>query len=190
MRFGDIQYLEKNPATVSIRNNNASLAILDGQPVYYDNNDVVAVNFGVDVKTLSTALGTSPVGLFAGIAKINSNTGLLVGEVGEAICYGFTDAIISRRTRAASTDTWASVASFGAGDQLIGDSVNNGLLWKNALPAPEAIPAGSTGQTVTLPTPLFMVGAQSQDTLPTRASTYLGTALNDTYRMKVFVRAM
>lgn len=175
MRFNNIQYLEKEVVTVSIRNNNATLAILDGAPVFFDTFDN-ATNWGVDVRTLSTAGGTSPQGFFAGIAKTEKVGGMVVGDVSEAVVYGFTDAIVTRRTRAASTDTWASVASNGAGDEFLFDNVGNGLSRQSTVP-------NTLG-------PILVMGAGSQDTLPTRASTYLGTGLADTYRMKVFVRAM
>lgn len=190
MRGSSIQYLEKEVRTVTIRNNNATLAILDGMPVYFDNNDVTSVNFGTDVKSLSTALGTSPTGLFVGVAKATVAAGLLVGEVGEAVVYGFTDILITRRTRAASTDTWASIASQGAGDQWIGETIGNNFARQGLIPNIEPIPSGSTGQTVTLPLPVHVVGGQSLASVASAASTYGGALLYDAYRMKAFVRAM
>lgn len=190
MRFTTCQYLEKEVVTVSIRNNNASVAILDGQPVYADNNNVTSVNLGVDVKNFAEALGSSPHGMFIGICKTNKVGGLVAGDVGEAVVYGFTDAIRTARTRATSTDTYASVATFGAGDQLIGESVGSAVQRLGPIGATLAIPSGSTGQTVTVPVPAFLFAGESQASIVSNASTSTDTKIADTYRMKVFVRAM
>lgn len=189
MRGSTVQYLQKEQYTVSVRNNNTSLAILDGQPVYLDNNNVTSVNLGVDVKNRSGALGSSPTAFFAGIVKCQAAAGLAVGEVGEAVCYGFTDAIVTRRSRAATTDTWDTVPTFGAGNQLVGETTGNNLIHLGPIPQTEAIPSGSTGQTVTLVAPVFVIAGESAASLPTTASSY-GSGLVDTIRMKVFVRVM
>lgn len=187
MRFTTAQYLEKEVVTVSIRNNNASVAILDGQPVYLDNNNVTSVNLGVDVKNFAEALGSSPLGLFVGIAKTNKSGGLAQGDVGEAVVYGFTDAIRTARTRATSTDTWASVATFGAGEAMIGETVGSNVIL-NARTI--AVASGSTGQTVTSPLPFLIFAGESQASIASAASTGSNSSTVETYRMKVFVRAM
>lgn len=181
MRFTTAQYLEKEVVTVSIRNNNASLAILDGMPVFLDNNNVASVNLGVDVKTYSTALGQSPGGLQVGICKTNRIGGLLAGDVGEAVCYGFTDAIIVRRTRTATNATWVSIISIGAGDQLVPETANNCLTWSASL----AIGGGNQ---------VFVLG-ESLVSDTTQASTFTGlsglsASTAETVRMKVMIRAM
>lgn len=196
MRFNTIQYAETERVSISIRNANVSLAILDGMPVYFNNFDQVTTDtnatiplsaltqVGVDVRSYSTALGSSPGGMFAGIAKVNNSrvtqaTGLIIGDFGEAICYGFTDAIVVRRTRATSTDSWATIASFGAGDQLVPETGNNYLTWSNT----QAIGAASAE----------IVAGQSQNSLTTFASsanTNAVTATAETVRMKVFINCM
>ena len=197
MRFSTAQSYQKEQGTVSIRNNNAAVAILDGQPVILDNNNVSGVNLGVDVKRVSEGLGTSPFGLLLGIAKAQTTDGIIKGNLGEAVVYGFTDAIVTTRTRAASTDTWASVASFGAGDALVPETDGNNLKWQNFVPATTAIAVAShaTGATavlnVTYPVFLRINAGESMNSIATAGSAARnGSLLYDTARMKVFVRLM
>lgn len=179
MRFTTVQYLEKEVVTVSIRNNNASLAILDGMPVILENNSVSSVYLGVDVRTYSTANGVSLGQLFAGIAKTNKTGGLAAGDVGEAVAYGFTDAIVVRRTRAATTDSWASISSIGAGNQLVPETANNYLTLSVSLAIGAALVPFAAGESV--------------DSLASAASTTnlgFSAVTAETVRMKVLVRAM
>lgn len=174
MRNTTVQYLEKEVQVVSVRNNNASAAIVDGTPVFYDDFDT-ATNFGVDVKSASVPAGA----IFCGIAKWNKTAGTsttlaaaVVGDVFEAVTYGFTDAIITRRVRATSTDTWASVASAVSGQQFAQETTGGFL-------TPSVASQGA-----------LIIGVQAQVAIVTNASTYGGTAIADGYRMKVFVRGM
>lgn len=196
MRFTTVQFAETERVTCSIRNANASLAILDGMPVFMNTFDQVTTDtnaspstsslnqVGVDVRSYSTATGSSIGNLFAGIAKVNNSrvtqaTGLAVGDFGEAVCYGFTDAIVVRRTRATSTDSWATIGSFGAGDQLVPETGNNYLTWSQT----QAIGAANAD----------IVAGQSQNSLTTFASsanTNAVTATAETVRMKVFIACM
>lgn len=182
MRFTNAQYLEKEVITVSCRNNNATLAILDGQPVFYQNLGF-AVNFGTDV-SLSSDTSWRGYGFFAGIAKwsklagtASTITGAQVGDVFEAVCYGFTDAIVVRRSRAATTDSWGTAASVNGGRQL---AFNIDGYFQVAT----VTPGNGDGQ-------FFAYLAEDIASL---AGTDSGTAnmvgLNWTQRMKVFVRTM
>lgn len=156
MRFTQIQYLEKETVTVSVHNLNASKLFLDGQVVFAISWDQLVTNaaaspptsqlssLGVDCMTANDAAGstTNSQGLVIGIVKVNSTTNntnsgttnaqVPVGGVSEAVVYGFTDAIIQVRTRATSTDVWATTAG-AAGDQLIPETVNNNLKWQGTL---------------------------------------------------------
>lgn len=150
MRYSNIQYVESEVVSVAIQNLNATLTILDGQVVGAINYNTLVTaaaaspptaglnSLGVAAQTMNDLAGgtTNAQGLILGIAKVNpttyniSSTGaasLAVGAVGEAICYGFTDAIVQLRTRATSTDVWATTAAISAGDQLIPETVNNNL---------------------------------------------------------------
>jgi hypothetical protein len=186
MRATTVQYLEKEVYTVACRNNRASGIILDGQPVFLQ--DVgVATNFGVDACLFSDTT-QAQLGLLVGIAKWNKTVGIIstpngaaVNDTFEAICYGFTDAIITLRTRATSTDSWSSSPAIAVGDQLAPETVGNGLVRVGTLPS-------SAGN------PVF-VAAQSLATQTTQTSNGTltgGVSSNvaDTIRMKVMVRAM
>jgi hypothetical protein len=171
MREGTIQFLTGEKRTVSIRNGNAAVAILDGQPVYFK----PAADFpGVDVLDYSAARA---VGMVAGIAKCQLAAGLAIGEVGEAVCFGFTDAIVVRRTRSATNVTWASVAAIAFGDQLVPETGNKFLTHSNT----PAIGAGA------MP---FVAGEAVASLADGVASTHLAGQTAETVRMKVLVRAM
>ena len=201
MRFTNIQFLEGERVTVSIHNLNASKTILDGQVVFALSYDQLSTNnaatpptsllhsLGVDVMTANDAAGstTNSGGLVAGVAKVNptttniSTTGqasIPVGGVGEAVCFGFTDAIVQTRTRATSTDSWASTGSLAAGDQVIPETINNNLKWQGSL----ALSAGRVA----------FVLAQSLASIASQASNYAsnGASLYEATRMKVRVSCM
>lgn len=182
MRFCNAQYLEKEVVTVSCRNNNATLAILDGQPVFLQDLSK-ATNFGVDVTLTSDANFSSP-SLFAGIAKWSklagssaNISGAQVGDVFEAVAYGFTDVIVARRSRAASTDSWATMAAIAVGDQLKANTVNNYV-------ERHASDPGVAGAIYPL------IAAEAATNTAGSASSSTNTALVSTQRMKAFVRAM
>lgn len=218
MRFTNVQFAHGEEITVSIRNQNAANAIVDGQPVFYINQSIIAASnvstagsafLGIDVTTPSdiAAAQVSNWSLFAGIAKIAKNIGfppsttnpylqgpaqLYVGDVGEACVYGFTDAIITMRTRLTSTDSWASVAAFSAGDLLIPETIGNALSRVSTLPT--GVSTTGAGSAITAPLQYALppvVAGQSVASIQSNVSTFgAATLLADTYRMKVFVRAM
>lgn len=185
MRFCNAQYLEKEVVTVSCRNNRSSGAILDGQPVFLQDIGN-ATNFGTDVILAGDSNAT--FSLYAGIAKWSKLagtstqlTGAQVGDVFEAVAYGFTDAIITLRTRTSSTLSWNSSPAIGLGDQLVPETVGNNLQWSTTLGA------GAAG--------VPFAAAQTQASQSSGASnlTLLSAATNalvDTIRMKVMVRSM
>lgn len=182
MRTTVCQYLEKEGVTVSFRNNNTSAAILDGMPIFYDPFDT-ATYFGVDAHSAPTAGGSSPNMLVGGIAKafnINDNGSISADEVGEAFCYGFTDAIVLVGTRASSNSTWASQATFGAGDILVPETVNGYLTWSATAAAGNAKVYFAAGQTF----------AGTSTTVASASTLPMGKATVSTIRMKVFVNCM
>lgn len=197
MRAGTVQGFGPAPVTISVRNNNASAVLVDGQAVYFDPvipaTDQISTYGSVDVKSRSEATAGSVAGMFAGIIKVPSNRpSINVGEMAEAVVYGFTDALVTRRTRATTTDPWAAAPPVTAGDQVAPESTNNRLIRIGPVPPTQGIPAGSTGQTITAPSPVQIVMAQDAASIDTAASSLPNGAgkLNDTYRMKVFVRAI
>lgn len=204
MRFTNIQYLEGEGATVSIHNLNVSRTILDGQVVFAISHDEIVTNaaatpptsllrsLGVDVQTATDAATniTNNQGLCVGIAKINptttniSTTGqasLPVGGVTEAVCYGFTDAIYQVRTRATSTDVWATTNGV-AGDQIIPETVNNNLKYQGTLALSAARVQFVLAQSVSAASISYASG-----TINTNANS---TATVETARLKVRVCCM
>lgn len=156
MRFTTSQYLEKEVITVSVHNVDATKVWLDGQVVFAISYDQLVTNaaaatptsllssLGVDCMIASEAAGstTNSGGLAIGIVKVNPTTTNVsttnvaqvgVGGIAEAVCYGFTDAIIQVRTRATSTDVWATTNG-AAGDQIIPETINNYLKWSATVP--------------------------------------------------------
>lgn len=187
MRFTNAQYLEKEVITVSCRNNNASLAILDGQPVFLQDFGK-ATNFGTDT-TLYSDTNVSSLNLIAGIAKwsklagtSSQITGAQVGDVFEAVAYGFTDAIITLRTRLTSTDSWASIASIAVGDFATPESLANNLSRNGSVVGVSLYPGFFFAQS--------LASAQSGNSSNTPLSATATTVTADTIRMKVFVRMM
>lgn len=159
MRWNNCQYLEKEVATVSIQNLNASATIVDGQVVFAISQDTLTTyqgntsgqvgppspyGLGVCAQTAADIVTntTNPNALVIGIAKVNpttsniNTTGVasipLLG-VGEAVCYGFTDAIVQRRTRTGTSASWASAPAIAAGDQLVPESINGYLSWSQTV---------------------------------------------------------
>lgn len=206
MRYTNIQYVEKETVTVAIQNLNASAGIVDGQVVFAISQDLLttyaantsgqiagANSLGVCAQTAADIFAniTNPGQLVIGIAKVNStvanysSTGQaqipLLG-VGEAVCYGFTDAIVQRRTRAGTSASWATGPSIAAGDYLYPETVNGYLTW------------GGTVANGTVAQYAFVAAqsAASESTLTTgTANTLAGTnATVETLRMKVRVTMM
>lgn len=153
MRYTNVQYAERETVTVSFMNLNAAATIIDGQVVFAISQDLLTTyaanttgqvayinSLGVSAQTASDIFAniTNPSQLVIGIAKVNSTVGNLsaTGQasvpllgIGEAVCYGFTDAIIQVRTRSGTSASWNSVAAIGAGDQLTPETVNGYLTW-------------------------------------------------------------
>lgn len=206
MRYTNIQYLEKEAVTVSIQNLNASAAIVDGQVVFAISQDLLTTystnttgqiaslnSLGVCVQTAADIFAniTNPSALVVGIAKVNpttANTGnsataqLNLLGVGEAVCYGFTDAIVQRRTRGGTSASWPSAPAIAAGDQLTPETVNGYLTWASTLTTGLARFAFIAGQS-----------AASESTLTTGATVNTAAssgATVETIRMKVRVTLM
>lgn len=189
MRGTTIQYNGADLRTVSFRNNNASGAILDGQPVVLDAyvaaTQNVSTYFGVDVKQPSEGVGASFPGMILGIAKCQKSAGVAIGEYGEAVVYGFTDVIVVRRTRAATSDSWPTVPAITEYCQLVVNSVNDALTISATL-ALGATPAGIfAGESYASSAGVASDTASSHSVLSA-----FSTATAQTTRMKGFVRLM
>lgn len=134
-------------ATLSGINGESSSDITAGDAVCYNAD---GTRF---VLPSSLAAATAP-GLFAGIATHTAK----IGQPLDVVCGGFTKAKLIVNTRAASTDSWASVASVAAGAYLTVNTALNGVATSGAgaalaspylmiLPASRASSASSASAT-------------------------------------------
>ena len=108
---------------MNIKNAEATAVIPTGYPVIF-NLSATAVDKGDgrDVVLPATA-GSALYQLGAGVC---ASPNLAVGDMGEAIMYGFcSSTAVLLRTRANSTTTWASVASIASALLLTPDFTNN-----------------------------------------------------------------
>lgn len=123
MRVDIAQYLNPTIRTVSIRNKESSIILYDGMPVVFADGNT-ADYLGVDALSYVTS---SKRTLTVGLAKTQKSSGILAGEVGEAIVYGFTYAQVALSVRTSSTvATVASAADITAGDVLIPSTKGDG----------------------------------------------------------------
>lgn len=184
MRDPQIQFTNQPLKTVSFRNNNTSGAILDGSPVVYDAY-ALATYPGVDGKSAANGVGATFPGMLIGIAKAPTSAGIAVGSFGEAVVYGFTDVIVVRRTRAATSDSWPTVPAITEYCQLVVNSVNNALTVSATL-ALGLSPAGLFAADSFASSASLASDTASSNSVMSAFS----TATAQTTRMKAFVRLM
>lgn len=107
---------------VSIKNAEATASIPRGTPVVLNLSTTAADGDGLDVVLPATAGNPNSFSLRYGIATDT----LVAGALGESILFGLSSyALISRATRAASTDSWSASASTASGIGLGIDTINN-----------------------------------------------------------------
>lgn len=103
-------------ARISLINGESSTTIVKGNPVQLNPSDLGQVVLP------STGGVTQAHSLFAGVAASDAVAGSPVEIVAGGYCY---QAKFVNRTRAASTDSWSSVAAMAVGNLLTIDTVNN-----------------------------------------------------------------
>lgn len=109
-------------AIITVHNAEASADIPRGTPVVYVMN---GTNDSLDVVLPATAGAAKSAGFMAGVTTDTITN----GKHGEAVAFGVvTYAIMTRMTRAATTDSWSSSASVQSGAILAHDTLNNGFL--------------------------------------------------------------
>lgn len=110
---------------MSVQNNEVSASIPRGTPVILSATGVAATDDGLDVVLPATAGNVNAYGLRYGVLT----TTLLAGQNGESILFGVAPfALVTRATRAASSDSWTSSASIASGVALGIDTINNAFL--------------------------------------------------------------
>lgn len=152
-----------------VRNNETS-SIPAGTPVCFAMN---ATRDGIDVQLPATGTDAKNTGFFAGV----SEPALAASSVGLVQCYGFTSTLLlTRQTRATSTDSYASAAALALGDWLNVESVGNG-----------ASRSGAGSVSVAAP---ILVAAQSLASAASSASTSSDSSVKVQSTIKAFIRAM
>lgn len=110
---------------MNVQNNEASASIPRGTPVILSATGVAATDDGLDVVLPATAGNVNSYGLRYGVLTST----LVAGQNGESILFGVAPfALVTRATRAASSDSWTSSASIASGVALGIDTLNNAFL--------------------------------------------------------------
>ena len=155
-------------ARISLLNGESSSTITAGSPVVLSASDT-----GSKVVLPATAGVTQSTSLFAGIA-INSAT---PGNAVEVVGNGYVAKVkFVHRTRAASTDSFASVAAMAVGNLLTIDTVNNGVAYSTVGAASLAVNAIVLMETIA--------------SIASAASTTSNSALASTSMVKCWVRGL
>lgn len=126
---------------IIVKNDNAA-TIVRGTPVYFvmDGTDD-----GLAVDNPSVGGATKATSFFAGLIPRD----LPSGEEGLSQVYGMVDALLlTRQTRAASTDSYASAASVGVGNRLNVETVGNGMSVSDAGVASVTLPFCAVGESL------------------------------------------
>lgn len=155
-------------ARISLINGESSSTINAGSPVVLSASDN-----GSKVVLPATAGATVSTPLFAGIAVGTATPGNAVEIVAGGFCY---KAKFVHRTRAASTDSYASVAAMAIGNVLTIDTVNNAVAYSTVGAASLACPA--------------IVLMESIASIASAASTTSNSGTASTSMVKVWVRAL
>lgn len=160
---------KKEHVVVSILNNESSVTIKAGGPVFVDPS-------GVGLKVLSAeSLADAKQVFFFGLSTLD----VAPGYKGEAIAYGFFEtARVLLRSRAASTNDWPAIDAVDPGTPM--DIVTD--VGVQAL-TPQAIPAQTNGSP-------FAVLCSAIASAVSVASTASDTRIYSTTTYKVQVRAL
>jgi hypothetical protein len=155
-----------------IRNAETSATIPIGSPVTLVLN---GTNDGLDVVLPNTAADAKNGAFKYGIAT----SSILAGAYGESLVFGFTSyALMTRMTRAATTDSWTSSQSVQSGIALGWESINNALVMNASM-------VGSLG---TLQANCVLASSLASSAASASATTDTRTAITNAVR--VFVRMM
>ena len=160
-----------------VRNGETSVAIPRGAPVVLKLSTTAADNDGLDVVLASTAGSPLSAALRFGVAL----TAIAAGDFGEVVRNGIMPyALVTRATRAASSDSWTSSASIASGIGLGLDIVagNNAFILGGASAAGSVV----SGPDAVLLDSIASMAASASATSDTR------TAI--TIAARVFVRML
>lgn len=155
---------------IMVQNDESSAAISAGVPVAFAMD---GTDDGVDVVKLPSSTAAKATSFFAGITpKAIAN-----GRRGLAQVFGpITALTVSRQTRAASSDSYASAAAIAIGDVLVLETV-----------AGNASRSAAGAQAANLP---FLVAIGTAASIASAASTTSDESTSVTSSIAAFVRAM
>jgi hypothetical protein len=177
MRFKSVGN-KRDQAIVIIKNSSTTIAIKAGAPTFLaaENTD------GLSVVSAENLAAVNQQG-FMGFAINDVPVSTDPKPFSEAVCFGQCDfARFLTRTRAASTDTWASVASIAAFVLLAPHSGVSSSTGPSIVQALQTTGAALAGFIIML--------MQSIGSSASQASTYLGAVLAEVRTVKVLVRAL
>lgn len=173
--------LKPTVVRVGVRNAEASAVIPAGSPVVLVMN---GTNDGCDVVLPSTSSLAKLIGFGYGVASRAMNA----GDAGEAVVYGFVNSVIlSRQTRAASTDVWASEPARSVGEFL---TINTTINFLQTAVSTIAVVTNATTDTRALRAPFDAMLAQTLASYVSSASSTADTRTAITAGVKAFVRLM
>jgi hypothetical protein len=159
-----------------VRNAEASASIPRGTPVIL-NLSTTASSSGDGMDVVLPATAGNPLSYAARYGIVTDT--LAAGVYGESIVFGHASyALITRATRAASSDSWTSSASIASGVALGVDTLNNALL----------VGASVAGSIATNHIDYLMVDSVASIAASATATSDARTAI--TASVRVFVRVM
>lgn len=160
----------------TIKNGEASASIPRGTPVILKLSTTSdSDNDGLAVVLPSTAGAANSFGLRYGISLDTIAT----GAFSEAVLFGVASyALITRMTRAASSDSWTSSASVASGAGMGVDTINNALL----------VGATIAGSIASNAMPIILLDSLASSAASATATSDTRTAITNAVR--VFVRML
>lgn len=141
--------------------NNGSAAIDEGAPAIFEMD---GTDDGYSAENASDSTAAKATSFLAGIALDS----IAVGAKGKLQVRNYIDKVkLVRATRAASTDSYASSPAVAIGDQLIVDTVGNGMSRSGAGAASAAVPLAAAVGTLAS---LASSASTTSDTSTTRTA--------------------
>lgn len=151
--------------------NDTSTALAAGAPICYTMD---GTRNGLDVIDANTGAAAKATTLFAGVPTTAIDAS---GGKGYSQVFGYISEVrLLQRTRAASTDSFVSVAALALGAGLQIDTVNDAFLLGNA---------GAQSDYLA-----FVVACESQAAIVSTVSTAANALTAETTSIKAFLRAM
>lgn len=161
--------------SATVKNAEASASIPRGTPVILKLTDTLATDDGLSVVLPGTA--GAAISFAAKFGIINDT--IAVNALSESVLFGVAPySLVTRMTRAASSDSWTSSASVASGIALGIDTLNNALL----------MGASAAGSLATNIAPIVMLDSIAAAVASATATSDTRTAI--TAAVRTFVRML